>query len=51
MSILSVKNVFKSYGVESILENISFNLEKGEKVGILGGNGAGKTTLLKLNFV
>lgn len=48
MSILSVKNVFKSYGVESILENISFNLEKGEKVGILGGNGAGKTTLLKL---
>lgn len=45
--LLEVKNLSFSYGKEKILENISFDLEEGEILCILGANGAGKTTLVK----
>lgn len=49
-NILEVKNVEKYYGTKSNLtkaiDNISFNVEKGEFVGIMGASGSGKTTLL-----
>lgn len=48
MIILSVNNLKKMYGVETIIENISFTVNENEKVGIVGPNGAGKTTLFKL---
>jgi len=48
MSILELKNVSKSYGDETILENINFEMEKGEFVAILGFSGSGKTTLVQL---
>ena len=48
MSILELKNVSKSYGDETILENINFSMEKGEFVAILGFSGSGKTTLIQL---
>ena len=46
-NILEVNNISKKIGNFS-LENVSFTLEKGEIIGIIGKNGAGKTTLLKL---
>src|SRR5690554_6328783 len=48
MPVLSVSNLFKSYIVETILEDINFNLEDGDKVGVLGLNGTGKTTLIEI---
>ncbi|MCW9732364.1 ABC transporter ATP-binding protein [Avibacterium sp. 20-15] len=49
---ISVENVYKKYhtrtGSVTVLNNINFKLEKGEKVGILGRNGAGKSTLIRL---
>jgi ATP-binding cassette, subfamily F, member 3 len=45
---LSVQNISKSYGVETILSGISFNVNSGERLGLVGANGSGKTTLLKI---
>ncbi|HHV63814.1 MAG TPA: ABC-F family ATP-binding cassette domain-containing protein [Peptococcaceae bacterium] len=47
MSILVAKNLNIEAAGNTILENISFRLEQGEKAGLIGANGAGKTTLLK----
>jgi ATP-binding cassette subfamily F protein 3 len=46
--LLSVSNVGKSYGVDIILEDVTFRLENREKVALVGRNGTGKTTLLKI---
>ena len=52
MSILEVKNIKKSFGTKEILKGISFELEKGEILSIIGSSGSGKTTLLRcLNFL
>lgn len=48
MNILEVKNLSKSYGEKKVLDDISFNVESGKIVGLLGKNGCGKSTLLKL---
>jgi ATP-binding cassette, subfamily F, member 3 len=45
---LKVKNLNKYFGTERILNKISFNLEKGHKVALVGFNGVGKSTLLKI---
>ena len=45
---LRIENVSKSYNGKDVLNNISFSLDEGEKVGIIGLNGIGKTTLLKI---
>ena len=48
MSLVEFKNVCKSYGNKKILNNVTFNIEKGKIVGLLGKNGVGKTTIIKL---
>src|SRR3989338_7056533 len=45
--ILEVKNLTVNFGEEKVVDNLSFNLKKGENVAIMGPNGAGKTVLLK----
>lgn len=45
---LEVRNISKAYGDRNVLKNISFDISKGQIVGLLGKNGVGKTTLLKL---
>ena len=46
--ILACKKISKSFGGESILNNVNFLINEGEKAAIIGINGAGKTTLLKI---
>ena len=46
--ILACKDISKSYGTDTILEKITFNLEEKEKAAVVGVNGAGKTTLFKI---
>ncbi len=52
MSVLEIKNIKKSFGNTEVLKGISFSLEKGEVLAIIGSSGGGKTTLLRcLNFL
>ena len=48
MIVLSCNNLNKSFGIDTILENVSFTVNEGDKVGIIGVNGTGKTTLFKI---
>ena len=52
MSFLEVKNIKKSFGKTEVIRDISFSMEKGEVLAIIGSSGSGKTTLLRcLNFL
>lgn len=48
MSIITVKNVSHVFGGRTIFENVSFRLNKGEHVGLIGANGEGKSTFMKI---
>lgn len=47
MSLIEIKNISAGYTKENIIEHISFTIEEGELIGILGANGSGKSTLVK----
>ena len=50
--VLEVKNIKKSFGKTKVLKDVSFSLEKGQVLAIIGSSGSGKTTLLRcLNFL
>ncbi len=52
MSILEVHHIEKHFGATRVLEDISFDLEQGQALAIIGSSGSGKTTLLRcLNFL
>ena len=52
MSILEVRNIEKHFGATQVLKDISFTLEEGQAISIIGSSGSGKTTLLRcLNFL
>jgi len=48
MHLLSVENISKSYSDKTLFENVTFGVETGDKIGIIGVNGTGKSTLLKV---
>lgn len=48
MIVLSCKGISKSYGITEVLKDITFSINEGDKVGIIGGNGEGKSTLFKI---
>jgi len=52
MAILEVRNIEKHFGATRVLEDISFELERGQALAIIGSSGSGKPTLLRcLNFL
>ena len=48
MIILSCKDICKSYGIRDVLKDVTFSINEGDKVGIIGANGEGKSTLFKI---
>ncbi len=48
MTLLTIRNVSKSFGPVHVLEEVSMSVERGEVVGLVGDNGAGKSTLMKI---
>lgn len=48
ITVLNIKNVTKIYGTRAAVNNVSFQIKKGEIYGLIGQNGAGKTTIIKM---
>jgi ABC transport system ATP-binding/permease protein len=48
MNIVSAESISKTHGLKLLFKDVSFGIEEGEKVGVIGANGSGKTTLLNI---
>ena len=47
MLLLSIENLAHSYGERTLFKNVNFNIETGDKIGLIGINGTGKSTLIE----
>ena len=47
-NILEIRNVVKNYSSKTAIDNVSFDVPRGEVFGMLGPNGAGKTTMIRM---
>ena len=48
MNLVNVRDLYKSYGDKTLFDHISWNINEGDKIGLLGINGTGKSTLLRI---
>ena len=48
MAYVEIKGITKRFGTQTVLNNVSFNIQSGECFGLIGPNGAGKTTLIDI---
>ena len=48
MHYVSAEGLTKSYGIKPLFQNISFNIEEGDKIALVARNGTGKSTLLRI---
>ena len=48
MTILGLENIGKDFGIKPLFSGVTFSIEAGERVGLIGANGSGKTTLLRV---
>src|ERR1041385_7056111 len=48
MSLVTASNLSKGFGAQTVFEDVTLRVARGEKIGIVGKNGGGKTTLLKM---
>ena len=49
--LISVRNLYKSYGNRPVLHNLSFSVQQGESLAIMGASGSGKSTILNLSLI